>query len=101
MRNEVFQYSLENWLDITERKHAEEEISDKNRELEAANARLQEVDRLKSIFLASMSHELRTPLNSIIGFTSLLLEGMVGELNEEQKEQLFLVKGSRGHTAQP
>jgi len=55
------------------------------------------MDRLKSIFLASMSHELRTPLNSIIGFTDLILEGMVGEINEEQRSQLTLVKCSADH----
>jgi len=75
--------------DITERKRAEE------RELELAKAR--EIDRLKSMFVASMSHELRTPLNSIIGFTGILLMGMAGELNEEQKKQLAMVKSSAGH----
>ena len=45
-------------------------------ELEVANIRLKELDRLKSMFIASMSHELRTPLNSIIGFTGIILQGM-------------------------
>ncbi|HEY41846.1 MAG TPA: PAS domain S-box protein [Dehalococcoidia bacterium] len=84
-------------IDVTEQKEAEREIAEKNRELEEANARLQEVDRLKSIFLSSMSHELRTPLNSIIGFTSLILDGMTGDINEEQREQLSLVKSSSNH----
>jgi len=75
--------------DITERKRAEE------KELELAKTR--ELDRLKSMFIASMSHELRTPLNSIIGFTGILLMGMAGELNEEQKKQLAMVKSSAGH----
>ncbi len=82
--------ALGNFMDITERKQAEQRI-------EQANIRLQEMDRLKSIFLASMSHELRTPLNSIIGFTDLILEGMVGEINEEQRSQLTLVKCSADH----
>ena len=101
--------------DVTERKRAEEELQkhrehleelvkkrtseleEKATELEQANIRLQELDRLKSIFLASMSHELRTPLNSIIGFTGIILMGMSGEVNEEQKKQLTLVKNSATH----
>jgi PAS domain S-box-containing protein len=84
-------------IDISEQKRAEEEIAEKNRALEEANAQLVEVDRLKSTFLSSMSHELRTPLNSIIGFTSLILDGMTGDINEEQREQLTLVKSSSNH----
>jgi PAS domain S-box-containing protein len=84
-------------INVTEQKKAEQEIAEKNRELEEVNTRLQEIDRLKSIFLSSMSHELRTPLNSIIGFTSLILDGMTGDINEEQREQLTLVKSSSHH----
>jgi signal transduction histidine kinase len=62
-----------------------------------ANKRLEELDRLKSQFLATMSHELRTPLNSIIGFTGILRQGFAGPVNEEQKKQLGLVFGSAKH----
>jgi signal transduction histidine kinase len=57
----------------------------------------QEADRLKSAFLASMSHELRTPLNSIIGFTGILLQGLVGPLNDEQQKQIGMVMNSARH----
>ncbi len=51
----------------------------------------------KSGFLAYMSHELRTPLNSIIGFSQIMLEGMTGEINEEQARQLGMIRRSGGH----
>lgn len=78
-------------------KQAENEVKKKNAELEKANEKLKELDTLKSMFIASMSHELRTPLNSIIGFTGTILQGMTGEINDEQKKQLTMVKKSAGH----
>lgn len=60
-------------------------------------AKLREVDRLKSQFLASMSHELRTPLNSIIGFADVLLEGIDGELNERMEEDVLLIREGGQH----
>jgi signal transduction histidine kinase len=44
-----------------------------------------------------MSHELRTPLNSIIGFSGIMLQGLAGDLNDEQKKQLGMVRGSARH----
>ncbi|MFA5802884.1 MAG: GAF domain-containing protein, partial [Thermoleophilia bacterium] len=68
-----------------------EESRRKSRELEEVNLRLREIDRLKSEFLANMSHELRTPLNSIIGFSKLIIDGLDGEVNEEQLNDLEIV----------
>jgi len=73
------------------------ELREKTIDFEHANIRLREIDRLKSIFLSSMSHELRTPLNSIIGFTGIILQGISGEVNEEQRKQLTMVKNSANH----
>jgi len=62
------------------------ELQEKNRVLREANDRLQELDKMKSNFLATVSHELRTPLTSVIGYSEMLLEGMAGDMNDEQRE---------------
>jgi PAS domain S-box-containing protein len=94
--------------DITERKRNEAElrqyrqelerlVAERTAELAVAMEKAQEADRLKSAFLASMSHELRTPLNSIIGFTGIILQGLVGPLNQEQAKQMGMVQHSARH----
>jgi signal transduction histidine kinase len=71
------------------------EVNEKNKKLSEALERLQELSRLKSNFLATVSHELRTPLTSVIGYSEMLLAGLAGDLNEEQKDYLktILEKG--------
>lgn len=73
------------------------ELAAKNERLAEAVERLQEVDRLKSNFLATVSHELRTPLTSVIGYSEMLLEGLAGDLNEEQHDyvQTILAKADQ------
>ena len=56
------------------RNHLEELVQQRTSELEAAKARAEESDRLKTSFLSNMSHEIRTPLNAIVGFSALLNE---------------------------
>lgn len=75
----------------------EQKIIDRTKELSIAMEQAQEADRIKSAFLATMSHELRTPLNSIIGFTGILLQGLAGQLNDEQQKQMSMVQNSARH----
>ena len=53
--------------------------------------------QFKTEFMSTMSHELRTPLNAIIGFTDLLVEGVYGPFNNDQKEILEDIRSSAQH----
>jgi signal transduction histidine kinase len=64
------------------------DLTQKSMELERANEELKRLDQLKSTFISSVSHELRTPLTVIKEFISLMLEGYVGTLTEDQREYL-------------
>lgn len=55
------------------------------------------ISKHKTEFMESMSHELRTPLNAIIGFTEVLLEGLYGEPNLQQKDFLRNINESATH----
>lgn len=62
------------------------------------NARLfqavQEANQAKSSFVSVVSHELRIPMTSIKGYTDLLLQGMMGPLNDDQKNFLQVIRNN-------
>ncbi len=68
-----------------------------NDELRRLYRELETASLHKSEFLANMSHELRTPLNAILGFSQVLQEHLVGELNEKQEEYLDDILSSGNH----
>ncbi len=64
---------------------------ERTRYLEAKLNQFKEAEQLRVEFLATISHELRTPLNSIIGYNSLLEEGVYGNLNHKQIKALHRI----------
>ena len=74
-------------LEVERRQHQVLELErDTRHALERQNARLRQVDELKTAFVATVSHELRTPLASLRSYLDLLMDPAGGELNDEQQE---------------
>jgi PAS domain S-box-containing protein len=63
---------------LEELKAVNDQLSQRTRDLEGAIG-------IRSRFYASMSHELRTPINAILGYSSLLLDGVFGNLEGDQR----------------
>ncbi len=78
--------------DITEQKKALDLIKRQTMELEQANRRLLELDRLKSEFVSNVSHELRTPIAAVKGAAANMMFGFLGPVTDDQKEALDIIK---------
>ncbi|MFO0996404.1 MAG: PAS-domain containing protein, partial [Alphaproteobacteria bacterium] len=82
---------LGSWIDITDRKVAEDVLRSAKEAAEGAN-------RTKSEFLANMSHELRTPLNAILGFAEIMRDQLFGPLgNPSYREYAGDIHESGSH----
>lgn len=75
----------------------EQKVSERTKELAAANNEMAKISQYKSEFLANMSHELRTPLTAILAFTEGLLNKSKGEMTPEQEDYLTEIKDSGKH----
>lgn len=84
----AYKVNLTSRMHIASVRESFKELAAKNAKLEESLQQLQELDQLKSNFLATVSHELRTPLTSIIGYAEMLIEGLAGPLSSEQLEYL-------------
>ncbi len=68
---------------------ARDSVSELPRELSIVNGRLQEIDAEKSDFVSIATHQLRTPLTVVKGYSSMLLEGSFGPLEDENKREVI------------
>ncbi|WMW22095.1 PAS domain-containing sensor histidine kinase [Methanolobus mangrovi] len=74
--------------DFTERKAAEKALNQYAQDLAKANEELKSLDRMKDEFLSNLRHELKTPLIPIKGYSELMYEEALGELNQKQKDAM-------------
>ena len=78
-------------------REATAELVRRNELLQRQHLELEQASQLKSQFLANMSHEFRTPLNAILGYTSMLLQGVSGEMSGPQKNKMLRVDSNARH----
>jgi signal transduction histidine kinase len=82
---------------ITELTRLEEELKNSYIKLENTYAELKENDEMKSEFISTASHELRTPLTVINSYIEMFEEGMLGELNDTQREKIQIIRSQTEH----
>lgn len=84
----VIHNALNAFRSAKERERLQKEIAAKKIELEAANRKLKELDRIKSDFVSNVAHEFRTPLTIIKGNIDMVLKGSLGNVTPDQKEMM-------------
>lgn len=73
------------------------DIAQQNELLRRQAVELEQASALKSQFLANMSHEFRTPLNAMLGYTSMLLQGVAGPVEPPVRRQLGRIESNGRH----
>lgn len=81
-------------LDVALLQEASGELGKAHRVLREQYEEVAEAAAIKARFFANMSHELRSPMNSIIGYTELLLDGLDGPVNDDQRGSLGRILSS-------
>jgi signal transduction histidine kinase len=77
---------------IEDLRRANVALTESNAALERQYAEAVEARHVKDEFLANISHELRTPLTAVVGYISLMQEGLAGPITDEQQRTLDQVK---------
>jgi signal transduction histidine kinase len=98
-REQLYEQLKEASSELEERiASATAELVRHNELLRRQHIQLEQASALKSQFLANMSHEFRTPLNAILGYTSMLLQGVSGgEMTPPQRRNLGRVDSNARH----
>lgn len=77
--------------------HLEDLVAERTKELKIQTEKAEDANKAKSRFLANMSHELRTPLTAIIGYSSVMSDGLYGDMNQKQEDALQSITKSSEH----